>query len=586
MGKEPTIRQRWSWALIPPWLVIGAAVVLVPLFVVMTMQSLNRQRGETTRLLLEKGEALIRSFEAGARTGAGLHWDAFRLQKLLIETAQQPGVDYFIITDATGLILADSDPSRIGDYYGGDLDLIRLAAAKTAQWRQVANAEGADTFEVYRGFVPTSAPFPIWQGGQTDPKAPPGLVIFVGLDMGPVLAARKADEQHTIWMAAILVFLGLSGVISLLLAQGYKATKKSLSQVQAFSAHLMENMPMGLVAIDPRGVIKAFNKTAAAILAIPETAAQGRPATSVLPPSCEEVTGSLAAGRELVAREIVCLLSDGRTVPLEIIASRLHSPQGELLGTVILFRDISELRTLQEEISRTKHLAALGSLAAGVAHEIRNPLSSIKGFATYFRDRYGAVPDDKETAEIMIGEVERLNRVIGQLLEFARPTTLRSAPGAIAAVIEECLKIVAGDMAAKGIVVQEELPALPDISYDRDKMKQVFLNLFLNALAAMEQGGVLTVAAKEAEGKWIQIVIADTGTGIATADLERIFDPYFTTKPAGTGLGLAIVQKIVTAHRGEIKLESEPGKGTQAIIRLPIKGSARDNMPLPKEKEK
>jgi len=102
----------------------------------------------------------------------------------------------------------------------------------------------------------------------------------------------------------------------------------------------------------------------------------------------------------------------------------------------------------------------------------------------------------------------------------------------------------------------------------------------------MEQGGVLTVAAKEAEGKWIQIVIADTGTGIATADLERIFDPYFTTKPAGTGLGLAIVQKIVTAHRGEIKLESEPGKGTQAIIRLPIKGSARDNMPLPKEKEK
>lgn len=585
MGKEPTIRQRWSWALIPPWLVIGAAVVLVPLFVVMTMQSLNRQRAETTRLLLEKGEALIRSFEAGARTGAGLRWDAFRLQKLLIETAQQPGVDYFIITDAAGLILADSDPSRIGDYYGGDLDLIRLAAAKTAQWRQVANAEGADTFEVYRGFVPTSAPFPIWQGRQTDPKAPPGLVIFVGLDMGPVLAARKADEQHTIWMAAILVFLGLSGVISLLLAQGYKATKKSLSQVQAFSAHLMENMPIGLVAIDPRGVITAFNKTAAAILAIPETAAPGRPAASLLPPSCEEITGSLAAGRELIAREIVCLLSDGRTVPLEIIASRLHSPQGEFLGTVILFRDISELRTLQEEISRTKHLAALGSLAAGVAHEIRNPLSSIKGFATYFRDRYGAVPDDKETAEIMIGEVERLNRVIGQLLEFARPTTLNPVKGSITAVIEECLKILAGELAAKDIELHRDLATLPDISCDRDKMKQVFLNLFLNALAAMEQGSVLTVAANEAGGKWVQIEISDTGAGIKAEDLERIFDPYFTTKPAGTGLGLAIVQKIVAAHRGEIKLESEPGKGTRAIVRLPIKSSAPDNVPLPKEKK-
>jgi len=545
-------------------------VVLVPLFVVMTMQSLNRQRTETTRLLLEKGEALIRSFEAGARTGAGLQWDAFRLQKLLIETAQQPGVDYFIITDAAGLILADSDPSRIGDYYGGDLDLSRLAAAKAAQWRQVANAEGADTFEVYRGFAPTSGPFPVWQGRPTGNKTPPGLVIFVGLDMGPVLAARQADAQHTIWMAAILVFLGLSGIISLLLAQGYKATRKSLSEVQAFSAHLMENMPMGLVAIDPRGMITAFNKTAAAILTIPEAAAPGRPAASLLPPACEEITGILAGGRKLITREMVCPLPDGRTVPLEIIASRLHSPQGEFLGAVILFRDISDLQALQEEISRTKHLAALGSLAAGVAHEIRNPLSSIKGFATYFRERYQAVPDDKETAEIMIGEVERLNRVIGQLLEFARPTTLQPVRGAITTLIEDVLKIVAGELAAKGIAVHKDLPPLPDISCDRDKMKQVFLNLFLNALAAMDQGGVLTVAARQEGEKWVQIAITDTGAGIAAADLERIFDPYFTTKPAGTGLGLAIVQKIMAAHHGEIKLESEPGRGTRAVVRLPI----------------
>ena len=585
MEKAPSLKQRWSWTIISPWLIIGAALVLVPLFVFMTMQSLNRQKTETNRLLLEKGDALIRSFEAGARTGAGLRWDAFRLQKLLIETAQQPGIDYFIITDATGVILADSDPYRIGDFYGANLDLARLVTVKTAQWRQVANEEGADTFEVYRGFTPTPGPFPIWQERHADPRTPPGLVIFVGLDMGPVLAARKADEQHTIWMGVVLIMVGLSGVISLLLAQGYKATRRSLFQVRAFSAHLMENMPMGLIAIDPQGVIMAYNKTAAVILAVPEAEARQRPAAAVLPPACREIIASATTAREPIVREVTCRFRDGRTAPLEIIASRLQEPEGELMGLVILFRDISDLRTLQEEIARTKHLAALGSLAAGVAHEIRNPLSSIKGFATYFRERYSDVPDDRETAEIMIGEVERLNRVIGQLLEFARPTTLQSTPDQIAAVIEACLKIVTGDLATKGITVEKELPPLPDVSYDRDRMKQVFLNLFLNALAAMEPGGVLTVTAREEGERWIRIEIADTGAGIAAADLERIFDPYFTTKPAGTGLGLAIVQKIMAAHHGEIKLESAPGKGTRAIIRLPIKRSAPDGVPLPKEKK-
>ncbi|MFA6413572.1 MAG: ATP-binding protein, partial [Syntrophales bacterium] len=559
---------RWSWAFIPPWIIIGAAILLIPLFAVMTMQSLNRQKAETTRLLLEKGEALIRSFEAGARTGAGLRWDAWQLQKLLIETAQQPGIDYFIITDAAGMILADSDPYRIGDFYGTNLDLKSLATTKTIQWRQVANTDGADTFEVYRRFAPTPEPFTVWEERKNHADSP-GFVIFVGMDMGPILAARKADEEHTIWMAAVLIFVGLSGVISLLLAQGYKTTKKSLSRVQAFSDHLMENMPMGLIVINPQGKIIAFNKTASAILAIPVNKASERAASEILPPACLEIIGSLAKGQEFIAEEMECPLRDGRTVPLEIIASRLQDPQGEILGVVILVRDISDLQALKGEIARTQHLAALGNLAAGVAHEIRNPLSSIKGFATYFKERYRDIPADRETAEIMIGEVERLNRVIGQLLEFARPTTLHLEKGSIAVVVEDVLKIIAGEMGEKEIILQTEITTLPDISFDKDKMKQVFLNLFLNALGAMDKGGVLTVKAEPVNGQWQGIEIIDTGTGIAKKDLGRIFDPYFTTKPSGTGLGMAIVQKILTAHHGEIKLESEPGKGTRAIILLP-----------------
>jgi len=566
-AKQP-VKPTWSWAFIPPWIIIGAAILLIPLFAVMTVQSLNRQKTETTRLLMEKGEALIRSFEAGARTGAGLRWSAFQLQKLLIETAQQPGIDYFIITDGDGTILADSDPYRIGDFYGADLDLKRLATTKTIQWRQVANTDGADTFEVYRRFAPTPEPFNIWMGRKNRADSP-GFVIFVGMDMGPVLAARKADEEHTIWMAAVLIFVGLSGVISLLLAQGYKATKKSLSRVQAFSDHLMENIPMGLIVIDPQEKIIAFNKTASTILSLSVNEVRERAAAAILPPACLEIIGSLVEGRELIAKEMECPLRNGRMVPLEIIASRLQDPGGETLGVAILFRDISDLQALKGEIARTQHLAALGSLAAGVAHEIRNPLSSIKGFATYFKERYREIPADRETAEIMIGEVERLNRVIGQLLEFARPTTLLPEKGSIAALVEEVLKIIAGEMGEKEIALRKELTPLPDISFDKDKMKQVLLNLFLNALGAMDSGGTLTVKTGPVKEQWLQIEIIDTGTGIAKEDLDRIFDPYFTTKPSGTGLGMAIVQKILTAHHGEIKLDSEPGRGTRVTILLP-----------------
>ncbi|MCK9195602.1 MAG: ATP-binding protein [Syntrophales bacterium] len=568
MKAKQSMKHRWSWAFIPPWIIIGAAILLIPLFAVMTMQSLNRQKTETTRLLLEKGEALIRSFEAGARTGAGLRWDAWQLQKLLIETAQQPGIDYFIITNAAGTILADSDPYRIGDFYGTDLDLKGLATKKTIQWRQVANTDGADTFEVFRRFTPTPEPFAIWEGTKHHADFP-GFVIFVGMDMGPVLAARKADEEHTIWMAVLLIGVGLSGVISLLLAQGYKTTRKSLSRVQAFSDHLMENIPMGLVVINPQGKIITFNKTASAILALPVNETGERATAAILPSACLEIVSRLAEGNGLIAKEMDCPLRNGQTVPLEIIASRLQDPQGEILGVVILLRDISDLLAMKGEIARTQHLAALGSLAAGVAHEIRNPLSSIKGFATYFKERYREIPADRETAEIMIGEVERLNRVIGQLLEFARPTTLHLEKGSIPALVKDVLKIITGEMGEREIVLERELTTLPDISFDKDKMKQVFLNLFLNALEAMNEGGSLTVKAGPLNEQWLQIEIIDTGTGIAKEDLGRIFDPYFTTKPSGTGLGMAIVQKILTAHHGEIKLESEPGKGTRTIILLP-----------------
>ena len=581
-------------AAIPPWLIIGAVVMLAPIFILMTLENINRQKEQTTRLLVEKGAVLIRSFEAGARTGIGLRWGGFQLQKLLMETAEQPGIDYLIVTDTQGMILADSDPLRLGAVYGQDLDLARIAGSEKVAWRQVPNSEGADSFEVYHRFVPTRGLLPQFHDlfpmlpsreevssrssvpPPLDPPAaaesgPTGLVIFVGLDMGPIITAHEEDRRNTIWMAVVFLLIGCAGIISLLLAQGYRAARSSLSRIKAFSDSLVMNMPIGLIATDADGRLSAFNQTAETILKLTAAEVIGRPAEEILPGSCRELFQTLAAERRLIEREFDCAVEEGRTIPLDIIATTLHEENGAFVGHVLLFRDMTEIRRLEEEVARSRRLASLGSLAAGVAHEIRNPLSSIKGFATYFRERYRDNPEDRETADVMIREVDRLNRVITQLLEFARPLTMHCVSTSLQAVIRHTVKMVEGEAQAKRIAIEMELsPEVGEGPLDADRMTQVLLNLLQNAVGAMEGGGVLRISAARRDEKGVRITVADTGIGIPKEDLPRVFDPYFTTRPSGTGLGLAIVHKIVEAHGGEVRLESELGKGTTATILLPL----------------
>jgi two-component system sensor histidine kinase HydH len=571
-GKNRMIEsgKRKVWLLVPPWVILGAVAVLVPLFVFFTWENVNRHMEMSTRLLLEKGEALIRSFEAGARAGEGMAWGSFQLQKLLIETAQQPGVDYLIITDTEGRIVTDSDPGMVGDAYGTDLDLAALALQGAAQWRIVTGAEGPDTFEVYRRFAPREEPY----GGFNGQARGASYVIFVGLNMAPVQAAHDQDTRNTVITAAVLLLISIAGIVSLLLALGYRSARASLSRVKALSDSLVEHMPVGIVAVDSDERVMVFNDTAEKLLERTSTEVIGKPSTEILPPACQAMLKELESGRPIVEKEFECMVSEGRTVPLEVIAAVLRDDEGKLIGRIALLRDLSELQHLRKEVERSQRLAAVGSLAAGVAHEIRNPLSSLKGFATYFRQRYGEVPDDVKVADIMIQEVDRLNRVITELLEFSRPMEMKRKAADLANLVRHVLRTVEGQAREKEITVKTALPpGFPEAFIDPDRMTQVFLNLFLNALAAMEKGGVLSVSVTRHDGGSLRVTVTDSGAGIRKEDLGRVFDPYYTTKPSGTGLGLAIVHRIVEAHGGEIRLESEPGKGTTFTILLPIEPS-------------
>jgi two-component system sensor histidine kinase HydH len=207
-----------------------------------------------------------------------------------------------------------------------------------------------------------------------------------------------------------------------------------------------------------------------------------------------------------------------------------------------------------------------------VAHEIRNPLSSIKGLATYFKERYQDKLDDQQIANIMIQEVDRLNRVVGQLLDFARPLKISKKPISMQTLIEDSLKLVERQASEKNIKIETRFPAqMNPVSVDPDRLNQVLLNLYLNAIDSMDAGGRLAIRITNSQSIHnTEIKIMDDGTGISQEDLAHIFDPYFTTKANGTGLGLAIVHNIVDAHGGKVTVESHPGRGTTFTISLPL----------------
>jgi len=576
-----------DWIAIPPWIILGAVIVLVPIFVFWTHHSLNKQREDAIRLLAAKGAALIRSFEAGTRTGMmgmmGMHGGGFQLQRLLMETAQQPDIVYLTVTDTRGNILAHNDPDKIGAKHGADLDLKRISVSEKVEWRQLETPDRSHVFEVFRRFAPTQIPFRGPRGqmmrglSERNLPAPPQIstdqdqVIFVGLDMGPIEAARREDTRHTVVMASILLLIGCAGVVFLFLTQAYRAARTSLTRIKAFSDNVVENMPVGLMAVDGEGRIASFNQAAEAILRQRAVDVIGRSAAQILPRPLWELTRSSANLKTPLEKELNCPLEGGKSIPMEVSVSPLAGEGGAFWGNVVLFRDLTEVQDLKREIEKSRRLASLGRLAAGIAHEIRNPLSSIKGFATYFKERYRENPEDQTTAEIMIQEVDRLNRVIGQLLEFARPVAIERKPTSLQAVIQHSLKMVERQALSKDIRILSDLsPAVDKVPIDADRINQVLLNLYLNAIEAMEDGGALSVAlSPDSDPKRVKITVSDTGVGIEGKDLDHIFDPYFTTRQSGTGLGLAIVHNIIESHEGEVRVQSEPGVGTTIFIFLP-----------------
>ena len=570
-----------------PWIVLGSTVILLIVVIVFAVQNMNREKQYMSKILREKGAALIRAVQAGARTGMmGMMWGGQQIQRLLEETARLPGVLYVVIIDPEGRVVAGSDPSKINTPFRPGHKVIHLGPDREENWEVVPFGKDGRAFEVRRRFEPLKAGFRRGFGRMRGmmhwhdklPAAPDDwyarlnqeqFLIVVGLDITPFEEASREDIRTTVVMSVILLLLGFGGFVSIFWMYSYRTTKQTLQDTSAFADEVVTHLPVGLIATDRSGRVTFFNPAASKITGLPSSTAMGRLPDSILPAQLCGLKAELDQGATITDKEMECAFAAGRTAPVSVSATRIMNDAGEFIGQILILRDLEEVRRLQDEVRRQEKLAALGGLAAGVAHEIRNPLSSIKGLATFFASQFEEGSESKQAADVMIQEVDRLNRAITELLDFARPTDLKYSVTDLAALLSRSIQLIQQEAANQDIQLDVHIAEdICPVMIDADRIAQCLLNIYLNAIQAMERGGTLTVGCEGEGGRYVRITISDTGPGIASDQLNKIFDPYYTTKNRGTGLGLAIVSKIVQAHQAHLKVQSVPGQGATFTLRF------------------
>ncbi len=590
---------------VSPLLFAGVLLILLPIFTFMTLDRLEKQKDFSFQRLLGKGVSLIRTFEAGTRTGMfTMRWGAQRIQAMLYETSLQPEVEYIMILSRDGLILAHSDASLVGQVFENLPEFDTINKDASLFHHRLNPQKDVEVFEVYKRFSPIHSKFRRGRmrmhgmhmemssehAGPNEAKPDIKLnskdwsrfylqnnkdnlpdttehYIFTGLSMDKERQARNILLKETIWRGVLFFILGCVGMFALFAFQAYRSARVSLKHVKAFSDNVIQNMPSGLITINTEDEITSVNKAARDIL--------GQELNSPLPQMLELI-GEMKTSKDIINRKISLVggrnQDSGHKVRLDITASPITGHENEVMGYVFLFRDLTQIMELEKQVQTNKHLAAIGKLAAGVAHEIRNPLSSIKGFATYFGKRYEDDDSDKETAQIMVKEVERINRSITQLLEFAKPMAVEKKRVDIDQMISHSLKLVSHDLKTKNIEVKVNIRTERNhIDTDGDRVNQVLLNLYINAIEALDNKGVLQIDVLDAANKdQIEIRIKDNGCGMDNETLDLVFDPYFTTRPTGTGLGLSIVHRIIENLEGNIRVESSKEAGTCFVINLPV----------------
>jgi two-component system, NtrC family, sensor histidine kinase PilS len=352
------------------------------------------------------------------------------------------------------------------------------------------------------------------------------------------------------------------------------AATRSLADLRALHERIVESIRSGVITTDLQGRIYTFNAAAEEITGYKVSDVRGQDASIFFGDMTRQIPDSMnaaATGKVSPRFQADCLTPNGLALRLGFSIAPLSGESGEISGMVITFQDLTDIRALEETSRRQDRMAAVGRLAASIAHEIRNPLAAMRGSIQMLRSEMEGDTEQAQLMEIIMRESDRLNKIVADYLNYARPRPVELKNVDISALVADTFKLLRNSAElSSSHLLKEDLPDRPAIvSGDPEQLKQVCWNIARNALKSMPNGGTFSVSLNDVDGNRLRLSFSDTGCGMLPEQVERLFEP-FTSTTGGTGLGLSIVYQIIRDHSGTINVRSRLGEGTTITIELPV----------------
>lgn len=552
--------------------IIVGSLIMASLLAVSTVRNFNKEEQLIKDLLLREALGLVRTFEAGARATMLSSMQGMNpLVTLVNETVKEDSISYIRIVDEQGTFIVGAGEWFVYGNRPGATQVLKEKEPVTTQIKE------KNIFEIATRFNPLTGPGcqgaklqSRWRSvctmGNTPSNEDINPVIFIGLRTDKLDEARHDDVHHAFFMYGILFLLGSTGLYFLFLYQRMQVVRTTLSNMQLYTENVIESMPAGLLSLDIEGRIVSCNSRTEELVGISFHEMEGKKLSDIFP-ACP--LGEFDPQETVLDWSVDLTHKDKSIIPVKLSSSQMRDHAGKVVGTVLTLTDMREIKKMEQKLERSRRLAALGQMATGVAHEIRNPLGTLRGFAQFFRSQAEENSESRQYADLMMSEVDRLNQTISGMLQFSRQREPDFKIVDMGELLDKTASLMGSDFQGHDISLYMDIEEDIQIEADPDMLLQVLLNLLRNSIQATPKGGSVTVSVSRS-GETVRTRIKDTGRGMIESERDKMFDPFFTTRKEGTGLGLAVSHQIVEQHDGHFETESSPGKGTTITVILPL----------------